>query len=342
MSKQHGLVICCALLLPQLGWADLIKFRNGDQLQGKIISMQKGVIKLDSPLLGEVSVPLDKVDSFKTDDKAELHFQDGTVLKQPVELAGEGEIQISKGAVTDGKSVSLSQLSGINPPAAPPVEWKGRVSGGIVIDRGNSESQDVQTLVHASRETKQDRIIMDLEFIEKRETNQDTGKESTSKRRYELGGHYDYFLSPKYYSYGDVNAEKETTANLDLRLTIGGGFGYRWLKTDTTQLDLEAGLSWVNESFSDRSEDIDYISARTAWRYNHDFSPTVHFFHSGEWFPSLEDSEDQLIKTETGIRSKVNSHLFVEAKVIFDWDQTPADGAEKEDTSYIFSAGWDF
>ena len=347
MFKPRGLPLCCALIssqlvLSQLSWADIVKFQNGDQLQGRIVSMQNGVMKLDSSVLGEVSIALDQVDSFAVDDSAELHFKDGTVLKQKVQLAEGRAIQLEPSAVVNAATVPLSQLTTINPPPEAPVEWKGRVSGGIVIDRGNSESQDMQMLVNTSRETKTDRIILDLGFIEKRETNPDTGEENTSKRRYDLSAHYDYFLSPKYYVYGDTNAEKESTANLDLRLTIGAGGGYRWINTDVTQFDIETGLSWVNESFSDQSEDNDYIAARFGWRYSHAFSPATTFIHQGKWIPSLENAEDQLVKTTTGIRTQLNGHLFVEAKVIFDWDQTPADNAEKEDSSYIFGIGWDF
>ena len=342
MFKTHRLILCCAVFFVSPGWADLIKFHNGDQLQGTIISMQNGMIKLNSAMLGEVSIAIDKVDSFAIDEAAELHFQDGTVLKQTVQLAGDGAIQLNQSSIVEAKIVALSQLLKINPPAPPPVEWAGRISGGLVIDRGNSESQDMQILVDAIRETKTDRIILDLEFIENRETDPDTGAETTSKRRYELGAHYDYFLTPKYYVYGEINAEKESTANLDLRLTLGSGGGYRWINNDVTKFDVEAGLSWVNESFSDQSEDNDYIAARFGWRYSHKFSTATTFFHHGKWIPSLEDAQDQLINTTTGIRTRINSHLFIEAKVLFDWDQTPADNAEKEDSSYIFGLGWDF
>lgn len=330
------------LLGSHTGWADMVEFNNGDRIQGEIVSMQDGILKFNSVVLGEVSVALEKVKRFSTDTEAELHFQDGTVLKQQVQAAGEGEIIVKEGALVGAQTLPLNQLKNINPPPVPPVTWEGRITSGLVIDRGNTDSQDLNLDIHAKRETGQDRIILDAEFNEKRETNQDTGKENTSKRRYEVGGHYDYFVSPRYYVYGDVNAEKEATANLDLRLNIGGGAGYRWIKNETTNLDLEAGLGWVNESFSDASKDNDYISMRTAWRYSHDLNTNVHLFHNGEWFPSLDDFEDQLVKTETGIRSKVNGHLSVEAKVVFDWDQTPADGAEKEDTTYIFGVGWDF
>ena len=342
MLERYRILVCLLLLLSINGQADTISFANGDKLQGKIISMQNGVIQFESANLGKLEIALDKVASFATEQAAELHFEDGTVLNRKVMLSEQGEVALDKGEIVSANSVALAKIKEINPPQAEPVSWEGRFSGGIVIDRGNSESQDVQMQVNATRETEEDRIILDAEHIEKRETNPDTGEESTSKRRYALGAHYDYFVSPKYYVYGDVNAEKETTANLDLRLTIGGGGGYRWIKTKTTKFDVESGLSWVNESFSDQSEDTDYISARFAWRFTHDFTPSVHFFHSAEWFPSLEDSEDQLIKTETGVRSKINSHLFMEAKILFDWDQTPADGAEKEDSSYILGIGWDF
>lgn len=342
MFKLVRLIICSALMSSTSGWADVIKFHNGDQLQGILISMQDGSIKFNSAMLGEVSIAMTNVDSLAIDKKAELHFSDGTVLQQTVELAEGDAILLRQGEIVGEQKVLLSQLTKINPPIAKPIKWKGRVSGGLIVDRGNSESQDMQMQVGATRETKTDRIILDLEFIENRETDSDTGEENTSKRRYELGAHYDYFLTPQYYAYGEVNAEKESTANLDLRLNIGSGLGYRWIKTEMTELDVETGVSWVNESFSDQSEDNDYIAARFGWRFSHQYSSATLFFHQGKWIPSLENAEDQLIKTSTGIRTQLNSHLFAEAKLLYDWDQTPADNAEKEDVSYILGVGWDF
>ena len=70
--------------------------------------------------------------------------------------------------------------------------------------------------------------------------------QSTSKRRYQLGAHYDYFVAKHLYFYSDLAMKKEATANLELRWSVGGGVGYRWFDTARSRLELEAGLGWVD------------------------------------------------------------------------------------------------
>ena len=342
MLRGAQTTLLAGLLASPTVWADIVIFNNGDQLHGTLVSMEQDSMVFNSAAVGKITISMDKVRSFSTDSDTTLYFEDGTVVNQPIDI-GEGRtIELSGGDVVSPRAVPLSAVSGINPPPPEPIEWKGRVTIGYTLDRGNTNSQDASVDINAKRETDKDRISLDAEYYEKREEDPDTGNDYSSKRQFLLGGHYDYFIADGYYVYGTVTAEKEATANLDLRLNIGSGVGYRLINNDTTEVDLEAGLSWVNESFSDDSEDNDYVALRTGWSIEHDISASTQFFHYGQWLPSLEDSDDQLVKTETGVHVKVNGSLYVEGKVLYDWDQTPAIGKDKEDTTYILGVGWDF
>ncbi len=339
--KQLSLWWIAALVPVQSLLADVLEFNNGDRLEGKVVSMGNGEMVFRSSMVGEIKVPMASLKQFSTDQAEELHFTDGTVLQQQVVTDGRGS-SVARGEVIAAQSIALDQLAAINPPPPPPVEWTGRVGAGITVETGNTETQDASVSVDAKRETPEDRIILDAEYIENKETNIDTGIETTSKRRYALGGHYDYFVAPDWYVYGDMGAEKEVTANLDSRTTVGSGIGKRFIRTDRTEFDFELGLSWVSENFSDTTEDEDYAALRVAWRFDQKLGEITRFFHKGEWYPSVEDSDNQLVQTQTGIRTRVLNILSAEAKVIFDWDNTPAMDKREDDTTYILGLGWDF
>jgi len=175
MPERFRQYFFCLALLPFASSADVVSFNNGDRLRGTIIAMQQGVIRFDSANLGMLEIPIDKIASFETEQAAELHFQDGTVLKRKVTLAQQGKVGLAPGEIISVAPVPLAAIKEINPPAPEPPGWHGRMSGGLLVDRGNTESQDAQVQVNTSRETDQDRIILDAEYIERRETDPDSG-----------------------------------------------------------------------------------------------------------------------------------------------------------------------
>ena len=339
--KSVYFVLMACLIAAQPLFADVLEFKNGDRLQGEVISMSDGVMKFRSAMAGEIEVPMVNLDNFSTDAPAALHFKDGTVLQQQVRGGTEG-VAVAQGEVVAAQSIPVDQIAMINPPPEEPIEWTGRIGVGVIIQSGNTRTQDANIDIDAQRETDADRIIVDAEYIENKEENVETGIETTSKRRYALGGHYDYFLAEDWYVYGDVGAEKEVTANLDLRMAIGFGGGTRYIKTENTSVDLELGLSWVSENFTDTTEDSDYAALRVAWKFDRDLNDITKVFHRAEWFPSVEEGGDHLVKTETGIRTRLLDILSAEAKVIFDWDSTPAIDKREDDTTYVIGFGWDF
>ena len=213
---------------------------------------------------------------------------------------------------------------------------------GLNVETGNTETQDIDLDVKATRETKNNRLILDLRYEEDRREDTTTGKLATSKRRYELGGHYVHFTTERFYVYGDAHTEKEATANLDQRIKLGGGAGYRWLDTATTRFEVESGLSWVSEEFTNNTGDRDYIALRAATRLTHDLTSDIDLFNEAEWLASLEDSDEQLFSMDTGLAYQLNGHVSLEARMHYDWDKSPAVGNDKEDFRYVFGVSWGF
>jgi len=339
MLKRSACFAVC-LSASSLALADQLVLNNGDTLQGKIVTMTAGELIFNSPVLGELNVTMDKIKSFSSDETITLQLASGDVIEPTISSAAEGFITFNDNG--QQQNLALDQISGINPDPAKPVEWIGKLFAGVSIETGNTESQDVDLDVKATRETKQDRVILDARYEEDRSEDGTSGNLTTNKRYYALGGHYDYFVSDRTYVYGVARTEKESTANLEQRIKLGSGLGYRWVETSRTRFEVEGGLSWVSEDFTDTTPDQKYAAVRTATRLTHDLSSDIKLFNDAEWLMSLEDSADQLFSTDAGLAYRINGHLSLEAKLHYDWDKSPPASNGEDDFRYVFGVSWGF
>jgi len=339
MLKRSACLAVC-LSAPSLALADQLVLNNGDTLQGDIVSIADGQMVFNSPVLGELKIAMSKLQSFSSDETVKLQLVDGSVIEPRLGSSASGFIELAD--IENPQTLAVNQIRGINPAPGKPVEWTGKLFAGLNVQTGNTEAQDMDLDVKATRETKGDRIILDARYEEDRREDDTSGDLSTSKRYYALGGHYDYFVSERTYIYGDARTEKETTANLDQRIKLGGGSGYRWLETSRTRFEVEGGLSWVSEEFTNNSNDEEYTALRAATRLTHDLTSDIGFFNEAEWLVSLDDSEDQLFSMDTGLAYQVNGHLSLEAKLHYDWDKSPSAGNKKDDSRYVFGVSWGF
>ena len=57
-------------------------------------------------------------------------------------------------------------------------------------------------------------------------------------------------LNPKVYVFAFTDFDSDALQNLDLRNVLGGGLGYRLIRSKNTQLDVFGGASFNQEYFS--------------------------------------------------------------------------------------------
>ena len=163
--------------------------------------------------------------------------------------------------------IALKDVAKINPP---PVKWTGSIVGNALITTGNSETENFGLSVSAVRRSEIDRITLGGAYYYGRQKEKDTDKDETTVDNWFVAGKYDYFLTKQLYLYGATRVEQDQIADLDLRLTIGGGVGYQWFETPTFNFNTEAGLAWVYEQFTNNGTD-DHLAARLA--YHLDWTP---------------------------------------------------------------------
>jgi putative salt-induced outer membrane protein YdiY len=316
--------------------ADEVVLSNGDKLTGKVGQIVGGKMTFTSPVLGEMTIDMANVQSFTTDEPAEIRLKKGPPVEEKIKTATTQEI-----TTESGKTVPYSDIRLVNPP---PEKWTGFVLGNLSIVRGNTETIDAgvsaQAILRRQQEHHNDRFTLSGEY---NFANTGTGDSSvTTEENVKALAKYDRFFTEKWYGYALVGYEKDHLADLEYRFTPGVGFGYQFYATPTFNLSGEAGLSYVFERF-DPGGNNDFVAARFAYHVDKKLRDNVSVFHNLEYLPSLEDfADDYLINADAGIQVDITKSFFTQAKVEWNYDATPATGRKNNDYRYLVGVGWRF
>lgn len=318
-------------------YGDEIQFKNGDRLTGTVESIDGSKLTIDSKVGGKVAADIKDIKTFSTDHPIMVKLADGTVARQAVAPGPDGQVLVTPEGTAAPRAVDISQIKQINPPGA---HWSGNVVVGGLLARGNTDSDTVNASVHLQRRGEQDRFTFDGGYIFGRERVPGHGKHETAN---DLFGEakYDYFLTEKLYAYGDVRAEHDTIAGLDLRLVPGVGAGYQWVDQPSLGFNTEAGVSYIHREFARDGSD-DSVAARLAYHLTWKVNDKVGVFHNFEYFPGLDRIGNYFFTTDAGVRASLTEKMFTEFKVQYTYDSMPSPGHGPNDLRYILGVGWNF
>lgn len=341
-------VCFCALVasISAAAGADEIFFKNGDRLTGQILRLEDGLMTFQSRALGEVKFNVSELESFKSDQPLDVRLRDGTTTRAAVADAREGTVKVGPGTPA-AREVPVGDVRAINPKEG----WSGSVLAGLVVTRGNSDTENANAELNLERRRVNDRVTAGATYLFGRQRDPQTGETTTTAENWNVRGKYDSFYSPRLYGYVNGRAEQDNVADLDLRLTPGVGLGYQFVERADLKLSAEAGVTYVYEKFSapeeasttEFREHNEYLSGRLAYKIErHLYSDRVTLFHDAEYLPSFRDIEDYLINANAGMRVGVMGPMFLEYKLTLTYDAIPAPGASNTDMRHLLSVGWKF
>ncbi|MCK4951735.1 MAG: DUF481 domain-containing protein, partial [Gammaproteobacteria bacterium] len=144
----------------------------------------------------------------------------------------------------------------------------------------------------------------------------------------------------KWYLYTNGTFKEDKFKDLDLRSSIGLGAGYQYYESDPLNLLLEAGLNYVNEDFIAANDD-DYMAFRWGLKYDQKFfKDWIKAFHEHEGLQGIEDKEDLIISSKTGLRFFFIKNVEATGQLNADWENSPAPGTKRTDLTYLLTFGY--
>lgn len=317
--------------------AATVVLENGDRMTGAIVDLSDNVLTFKSPVFGEVELPWRKVVELKADEGVIVQLKDGSTVKGKVSLNQQDGLVIDQGDLGRSRALKKADVALFNPPVVDrSVKYGARANLGGVFNRGNSEDDALNFDAELIARTPESRYTVAAEVNEA----ESSGVTTTSNRY--LLTQYDAFLSEKDYLFVSAKAEQDKLADLNLRTSLGAGYGYQFIETERAKLSMEYGLAYINEDYV-VAPDESYPSLSLGLDYERKFwNKRLVFFNNNDLSVSLENTADALFKTKVGLRVPIVENVNVATQLNVDYDNMPPPGVKNADSSLIFSVGYSF
>ena len=217
-------------------------------------------------------------------------------------------------------------------------QWASSITLGLNLNRGNSETTLVKASIEAHRKGPKNDIRLKGEMnYGTAEVENSDGTKDTEVNVQNIQGTASLrrFLSRQAYAYVNLKALQDEIADIDYRAILGAGAGYYVLRSETVELSLEGGPSYVAEEV-DKNRD-GYFAGRAAQRFEYQFTEATRVWETVEYLTSLRNTKDFLMNGELGAEAALNSRLALRVVLQDNYDNTPASG--KEENDLVLTAG---
>lgn len=350
MRRYLSFMLVCVLaaFFNPAVFADQIVLRNGDRLTGKIIKKDGDKIVIQTEAAGTVSILWTAVESILADEPLNLELSDGQRIKGTVSTKGNenievdtlqaGTVEIELASIevvrneTEQTAFEKEQERLLNPGITD--LWNGSADAGFSLTTGNSKTRSLTFGARAARETKSDKISVYANAIQA--ANSASGTSVTTAQALWFGGRYDVNLNEKTFVFGTADFEYDKPQQLDFRTVFGGGFGYRVIKNEKTELDLFGGAAFNREYFSDgsRRNSAELIIGNDL---NYRLTDSTNLEQRFVLYPNLTRPGTFRSTFDTAVVTQISDWIGWQVSVGNRFNSDPLAGSKKND--FLFTTG---
>jgi putative salt-induced outer membrane protein YdiY len=292
---------------------------------------------LETEFAGRLAINWAQVERITTAEPLTIVLENGSIVKGILTPSdATGRLALARDSTLDPVPVELAHVKAINPPQEPAVKLSGRINVGLNKASGNTDTENGHADAELIARTVSHRVTLGGDYNRASEDNRKTEDNATGRLK------HDYFLTRQIYWYLNGLVERDELKDINLRTTAGPGLGYQFFEGELMNLSVEAGPSYVNTDY-DQGADEDSLSGRWAVKFDRFFFEKLfQYYFTNEGYISASDTSDVFMFTKTGLRFPLRAGLFLNAGFEWDWDNTPAEDADKSDYRYILSIGYGF
>jgi len=257
------------------------------------------------------------------------------ILKSPL----FGRVKIPLSTVVELRSDEGVQLA-LALPNQPVIDLSAKYSGhatlGGTFNRGNANDELLNLDAELVARTPDKRYAINLEINEASAL----GVTTSSRRR--LAVQHDIFLSSQNYVFVNARVRSDVLADLNLRTTLGSGYGRQIMENEQTKLSAEVGVSYIKEDY-DIAPERSYPALSFALNYEQKFfDNALVFFNNTHLTSGRHQSASTLVTNKLGIRVPIANGLNLTTQFNLAYDSAPPNGIKPTDSSLIFGVGYVF
>src|SRR5271167_1303110 len=321
---------------------DVVVMNNGDRLTGRVKRLQNGLLFIEMPYAsGNIGLDWNQVDSVQSTGIFQILLNNGQRLEGTIEkISGEkakNEDFLIREA-TEEVEISSTSIASID--QKKPTFWRqlqGNIDFGYTFNSGNSQST-LNADTNATYKTTgwQATTSFDSSF------SGQSGASSTNRE--DLQGVVSKFLNRNSFVSGLSDFLHSSQQDLNLRTTLGGGYGRYLKRTTNSNLTWLGGLVYTNESFdttASQSSDSN-MEAVVGVQYS-----LVRFNFGAldsevQVFPGLTDAGRVRLKTNNSLTINLRNNFHLAFTFWDNFDSRPQSTARKNELGISSGIGWSF
>jgi putative salt-induced outer membrane protein YdiY len=229
--------------------------------------------------------------------------------------------------------ISLALSLGAFGQGEEPPHWKGNVSLGLSLARGNSRSTTFSFTFAAAGPANQANTLMwaNKAIYLFGEMDGETGAENLL-----LASRLDWRHSDRLYSYYELQGVRDRFKNYSSRILPAVGAGYNVIAGETVTLGLDAGLTQVFTKYYDTGDSDSETALKLGELLVWNISETSEFNEKAEIVPAVADLGRFFLRLEANLVTAIAQSWSVKLTLIDSYDNKPVGpGIKKNDIAFI-------
>ncbi len=229
------------------------------------------------------------------------------------------------------------RLARAQAPAAPPPVWAGSVGAGLALTSGNADTRSFNLTLKAAYDPVNPHLVAaDALYL------RSTSEGDLLINRSTFGVRDEYSLTERALLFAQVRYLRDTFKSIDYLLAPTGGVGYKIVRTDRTNLGLDAGAGVVWER--DRDLPIQTSGAISLGQgFSHKLSDTATVTESATGLWKTSDFGDSLYTFGAGITAAITQKSTLKVELLETYKSLPPlPTIDKQDVALIMSFVYGF
>lgn len=294
-------------------------------------------LKVNSELLGEISIKKELVSLVETTDQVEIRVQKEAADRQAeLEQAQTKAVEDTKVAMQAIDSAKVVESAPV--PVVTPKVWENKLSAGYSTTNGNTKNS------HAN-------ISLDTQYNKGRDlwkikTRYDYGSDKgrMNVQKFYSKAQNDYRLgeNSKWFNTRSVEVAHDKFSKYDYRLLPTLGIGYWFWEGDDSKAEFDTGLGYEYTNYNDSTKATgNFVLVPHAY-LDKVLIGKLKFAQDITMYPSLDTISDYRLRSESSLVNPLNDVLSWKLSLIDEYNSSPKGGAKKNDTTLMTSIEYAF
>jgi len=216
-------------------------------------------------------------------------------------------------------------------PTTPPV-WTGSAGLGVTLNRGNTDTTNVNLAFDATRDPKQKDVWKMGALYLRGDTN---GELSANRLFAQI--RYERTLTTRLFAFAQLPYQRDHFKSIDYHIAPNGGLGYKLVATPRTTLAADAGVGMKWE----KNPDLDVRTSAVITsgdRFEHKLSPTSTVIQSFSAIWDANDWGDALYTFAAGAAAALTSRSQLKLELLDTYASRPPTAAIKNNDVALLGA----